>query len=119
MRLENASRRAKFFLDRVPQRAGEFWRRSRRRSRRRFRRGRGFRCGLRREWGQDREVDEGGHGWKEACQLPRSHPEVGRAQVGGIGCAAEEVLDGMVGCVAPRAQWGVQSPNPVGIISHG
>ena len=65
MRLENASRRAKFFLDRVPQRAGEFWRR--------FPRG----------WGQDREVDEGGHGWKEACQLPRSHPEVGRAQVGG------------------------------------
>ena len=64
-------------------------------------------------------MDEGGHGWKEACQLPRSHPEVGRAQVGGIGCAAEEVLDGMVGCVAPRAQWGVQSPNPVGIISHG
>ena len=101
MRLENASRRAKFFLDRVPQRAGEFWRR--------FPRG----------WGQDREVDEGGHGWKEACQLPRSNPEVGRAQVGGIGCAAEEVLDGMVGCVAPRAQWGVQSPNPVGIISHG
>ena len=46
-------------------------------------------------------------------------PEVGRAQVGGIGCAAEEVLDGMVGCVAPRAQWGGQSPNPVGIISHG
>ena len=101
MRLENVSRRAKFFLERVPQRGGEFWRR------------------FRKEWGQDREVDEGGHGWKEACQLPRSHPEVGRAQVGGIGCAAEEVLDGMVGCVAPRAQWGGQSPNPVGIISHG
>ena len=50
MRLENASRRAKFFLERVPQRGGEFWRRFRRR------------------WGQDREVDEGGHGWKEACQ---------------------------------------------------
>ena len=50
MRLENASRRAKFFLERVPQCGGEFWRR------------------FRRWWGQDREVDEGGHGWKEACQ---------------------------------------------------
>ena len=79
------------------------------------RRGRGLRGGR----GKGREVGEGGEGGEEGCHLSGSLPEIGRAQVGGAGCAAEEVEDCVVLRAALRAQWGGDSMDPVEVVPHG
>ena len=64
-------------------------------------------------------MGEGGEGGEVGCHLPRSLPQVTRAEGGGMGAAVKEVRHRVLPHAAPRTHRGGGPANPMEEIPHG